>query len=137
MSGPVHSIASVFSRASTPAAAISGLSTLVLAVCLAIFAVVAGVLTYTVVRFSRPGIDPHREPPQVYGSNQIEIAWTVIPVVIVLVLSMATARVISEVQDKRPAAGALRVTVDRVEAAARELLARVAGVLHRSSILRA
>jgi heme/copper-type cytochrome/quinol oxidase subunit 2 len=55
MSGPVHSIASVFSRASTPAAAISGLSTLVLAVCLAIFAVVAGVLTYTVVRSADPG----------------------------------------------------------------------------------
>ena len=35
-----------------------------------------------------------REPPQVYGSNQVELAWTVIPVLIVVVLFMATARVI-------------------------------------------
>src|SRR5262245_15713652 len=101
-SGIVHSVASIFRPASTPAGAIHDLSMLVLAVCTAIFLVVAGVLAYTIVRFRRPSVDLDREPPQVYGSNQIEIAWTVIPVIIVFVLTMATARVVSEVQDKHP-----------------------------------
>jgi cytochrome c oxidase subunit II len=111
MNGPLHSIANIFKPASTPAASIAGLSILVVAVCLAIFVVVAGVLTYTIVRFRRPRFDIDREPPQVYGSSQIEIAWTVIPVLIVVVLTMATARVITEVQDKGPQPDALFVTV--------------------------
>ena len=40
-----------------------------------------------------------REPAQVYGSTQIELAWTVIPVLIVVVLFLATARVIHAIQD--------------------------------------
>ncbi len=107
----LHSVANIFKPLSTPAESIYGLSMLVLAVCLGIFVAVAGVLVYTIVRFRRPAFHVDREPPQVYGSNQIEIAWTVIPVLIVLVLSMATARVITEVQDARPAADALHVTV--------------------------
>ena len=111
MSGVVHSVASIFRPTSTPAESIFGLSMLVLAVCLAIFLAVAGVLAYTIVRFRRPAGDVDREPPQVYGSNQIEIAWTVIPVLIVAVLSMATARVITEVQDKRSGPDDLQVSV--------------------------
>jgi cytochrome c oxidase subunit 2 len=34
----------------------------------------------------------------VYGSNQVELAWTVIPVLVVAALFMATARVIASVQ---------------------------------------
>jgi cytochrome c oxidase subunit II len=41
----------------------------------------------------------------VYGSAQIELAWTVIPILIVVVLFLATARVIHAIQDApRPAA---------------------------------
>ncbi len=40
-------------------------------------------------------------PPQVYGSNQIEIAWTVIPLLIVFVLIMVTARVVSAAPECR------------------------------------
>ena len=113
MSGgaPLHQIANIFRPASTPAEAISVLSTLVLLVCLAIFLTVALTLAYTLVKFRRRPSDADREPPQVYGSNQIEIAWTVIPVLIVAVLAMATARVVSEVQNRQPTSGAVRVTV--------------------------
>jgi cytochrome c oxidase subunit 2 len=112
MSGDVlHAIGNIFRPASTPAESIYGLAMLVLAVCLAIFLAVAGVLVYTIVRFRRRPGEADREPPQVYGSNQIEIAWTVIPVLIVLVLSMATARVISEVQNRQPPEGAVHATV--------------------------
>jgi len=55
-------------------------------------------LFYSVVKFRKRNSDDGREPPQVYGSNQVEIAWTVIPVLIVVALFMATARVIADIQ---------------------------------------
>ena len=40
-----------------------------------------------VVRFrQRDAPNDDSEPPQVYGSTQIELAWTVIPILIVVVL---------------------------------------------------
>jgi hypothetical protein len=36
-------------------------------------------LTYAAVKFRRRVGDVGREPAQVYGSTQIELAWTVIP----------------------------------------------------------
>ena len=108
---PMHSVGNIFRPASTPAESVFDLSLLALAICGAIFLVVAGLLTYTVVRFRARAVDDGREPAQVYGSNQIEIAWTVIPILIVLVLTMATARVISAVQNRTAPAGALQITV--------------------------
>jgi cytochrome c oxidase subunit 2 len=54
-------------------------------------------------------MDAGREPAQVYGSTQIELAWTIIPILIVVVLFLATARVIHAVQDAPEPAGALDV----------------------------
>jgi heme/copper-type cytochrome/quinol oxidase subunit 2 len=62
----------IFAPTSAPAFAIRNLSWFVLGICAAIFVVVGGLLTYSVIRFRRrPGQDS-REPPQVYRSNQIE-----------------------------------------------------------------
>jgi cytochrome c oxidase subunit 2 len=107
----VHSIGNIFQPLATPAESVYHLSILTLLVCAAIFVVVAGILTYAIVRFRQKGGDDRTEPPQVYGSNQIEIAWTVIPVLIVFVLTMSTARVTSAIQDYRMTKDALRVTV--------------------------
>ena len=88
-------------RLSTPANTIFGLSLFVLAVTAVIFTVVFCLLVFSVVRFRKRTDDDGREPPQIYGSNQVELAWTVIPTLIVVTLFMATARVIASVQ--RPA----------------------------------
>jgi cytochrome c oxidase subunit 2 len=106
----VHSVGNIFEPRATPAESVYHLSLLVMAVCAAIFLVVAGVLTYTIVRF-RHKVEDGREPAQVYGSDQIEIAWTVIPILIVFVLTLATARVVSAIQNKRASANAVQVTV--------------------------
>ena len=68
-------------------------------------------LVVAVVRFRRRPGDDAAEPPQVYGSEQVEMAWTVIPVLIVIVLALTTARTVFEVQDRAKPAGALEVTV--------------------------
>ncbi len=88
----------IFAPVSTPAKSIFGLSLFVLAVTGAIFLVVFTLLLYSVVKFRKRKNDDGGEPPQVYGSNQVELAWTVIPVLIVMALFMATARVIANVQ---------------------------------------
>jgi cytochrome c oxidase subunit 2 len=95
---PFMSPTNIFDPVSTPAKSIFGLSVFVLAVTAAIFVVVFSLLNYAVVKFRRRINDDGREPPQVYGSNQVELAWTVIPVLIVVALFMATARVIADVQ---------------------------------------
>jgi cytochrome c oxidase subunit 2 len=92
----------IFAPASTPANSIFGLSLFVLVITAAIFVIVVTLLTYAVVKFRKKSDDDGREPAQVYGSNQVEIAWTVIPILIVVVLFLATARVIASVQRAAP-----------------------------------
>ncbi len=106
---PAWSPTSIFSPASTPARSIFDLSIFVLAVSGVIFAVVFSLLVYSVVKFRARRDDDGREPPQVYGSNQVEIAWTVIPVLIVVTLFLATARVIADIQKPSRPPGALEV----------------------------
>lgn len=84
----------IFDPAATPAHSIFDLSMLVLSVTLAIFLIVAGLLLYALVRYRHRPEDSDREPAQIYGSNQIELSWTVIPILIVVMLFLATTRVI-------------------------------------------
>lgn len=94
-------VPSIFSPASTPANWIYHLSLFVLAVTGVIFVVVFTLIAYAVIRFRRRADDDGREPPQIYGSNQVELAWTVIPVLIVVVLFLAAARVIHAIEDAK------------------------------------
>src|SRR5262249_16976726 len=100
----------IFAPESTPAKSIFDLSIFVLAVTGVIFVVVFTLLVYAIVKFRATSANAGREPAQVYGSTQIELAWTIIPVLIVVVLFAATARVIHAVQDARMPATAVEVT---------------------------
>jgi cytochrome c oxidase subunit 2 len=82
----------------------------VLGICALIFIIVFGLLLYSAVKFRQRPDDDGREPPQIYGSNPLELSWTVIPVLIVLVFFLANARVIHSVQDARRPPGAIEVT---------------------------
>jgi cytochrome c oxidase subunit 2 len=76
----------------------------------AIFVVVFCLLAYAVVKFRKRGADSV-EPAQVYGSTQVELAWTVIPILIVVILFLATARVVAGIQNAARPRNALEVTV--------------------------
>ncbi len=102
---------SILAPASTPAHEIYGLSLFVLLITGAIFAVVAGLLIFVIIKFRARGPDAEHEPPQVYGSVQVELAWTVVPVLIVVVLFLTTARIIFAIQDAPEPRSALDVTV--------------------------
>jgi cytochrome c oxidase subunit 2 len=102
-------IPSIFDPHSTPTKSIYHLSQFVLSVTGLIFVVVFGLLSYVVVKYRNRQGDAGREPTQVYGSTQIELAWTIIPILIVVVLFLATARVIHSVQDAPKPEAALEV----------------------------
>jgi cytochrome c oxidase subunit 2 len=101
----------VFTTVSTPGDDVYTLAVFVLAITGMIFMIVGALLAYGIVRFrARPG-DDGREPPQVYGSNPVEFAWTVVPILIVFVLILTTARTIYTVQAAPRPPGAIGVRV--------------------------
>ena len=102
---------SIFAPASTPAFAIRELALIVLGITGVIFLVVAGLTVFALVRFRRRRGDDGREPPQVYGSRQIELAWTVVPILIVVVLFLVTARYIFAIEGRPQSPEALEVTI--------------------------
>ena len=105
---------SIFDPSSPGAHAIRALFILVLAICGVILVVVEGVLIYSIVRF-RLRSKTTAEPPQVYGSMPIEIAWTAAPALTVFVLALILTRTefLVRVDPKSPPAGSrpLYVTV--------------------------
>jgi cytochrome c oxidase subunit 2 len=105
-----RSIPNIFDSRATPADSIRHLSFFVLSVTGLIFLVVFSLLSYVIVKFRSRASDTEREPAQVYGSTQIELAWTIIPILIVVVLFLATARVIHAIQDAPKPDEAVEVT---------------------------
>jgi cytochrome c oxidase subunit II len=101
----------IFSPQSTPARSILHLSILVLTTTGIIFVVVSALIVYSISKFRARPASANSEPAQVYGSTQIELAWTIIPILIVIVLFVATARGIHEIQDAPMPANAVEVTV--------------------------
>ncbi len=109
----VHGPTSIFSPAGTPAHLVFGLSLLILSVTLTIFLLVAGLLCFALVKYRHRPADSQalREPAQIYGSNQIELSWTVVPILIVVMLFLATARVIYTTEHATKPIAAVDVTV--------------------------
>jgi cytochrome c oxidase subunit II len=103
-------IPNIFDPESTPAESIKNFSLLILTITGTIFFIVFGLIVYIITKFRRRR-DDQREPPQVYGSNHIELAWTITPVIIVIVMVLATARVIHSIQDAPQPPNAVEVTM--------------------------
>jgi cytochrome c oxidase subunit 2 len=80
----------------------------VTAICIAIFAVVAAISVYSLIKFrARP--DDDSDGPPVHGHTGIEIAWTAIP--LVLVVAMIVVSSVALAQNDRVPDNALRVEV--------------------------
>jgi len=95
-----RAIQNIFDPLSKPAELINDTARLTLLICLVIFIIVGGLLLYAVIRYRRRGPeDDATEPSQVYGSAAIELAWTIPPILIVIVLVLVTARTVGEVQN--------------------------------------
>ncbi|HEY6223772.1 MAG TPA: cytochrome c oxidase subunit II [Gemmatimonadales bacterium] len=104
-------VSSIFAPVSTPAVKEADLAKFVLVLSGVVFIVVAGLIAYSVMRFRAPAEEQGSEPSQVYGSVQVEAAWTAVPLIIVVVLMLATGRVIYEIQAAPQPPTAVEVTV--------------------------
>ena len=81
----------IFAPVSKPVKSICELSILVLSIT-AILGVVFSLLAYTVLKFRRRQRGCDTDVAQVYGSKRVELAWTIFPVLMVLVLFLGTAQ---------------------------------------------
>src|SRR6266851_3181099 len=88
---------SIFDPAGPQTEWIRSLAILIFAITGGIFLIVEGVLLYSVYRFRRKPSTDTTEPPQVYGSQPIEIAWTVAPTMVVFVLMLVIIRTLWQV----------------------------------------
>jgi len=92
---------SIFDTHSPHAGAIENLFILTLIVCAVIFAVVATIVVYAVVKFRwREG---EKDPLQFAGSKKVEIIWTAVPILIVVVLFVLTAQAMRVADPPQPA----------------------------------
>jgi len=66
----------------------------VIAICIAIFAIVAAVMIYEIIRF-RAAPDDEEDGPPVHGNTGLEITWTAIPFVLVTAIAIVSAIVLS------------------------------------------
>ncbi|HZR96294.1 MAG TPA: cytochrome c oxidase subunit II [Gaiellaceae bacterium] len=64
------------------------------AICIAIFAVVAAVMIYAVIRF-RAAPDDDSDGSPVHGNTQLEIIWTLVPTVLVTAIAIVSAVVLA------------------------------------------
>lgn len=101
----------IFAPVTTPAHSIHKLAIVVLSIAAGIFVVMTVLTLYVSIRFRVRRSDEDMEPPQVFGSTEIEMAWTIIPVLIIIVLFLTTAGVLFGVQEAQKPANALDVVV--------------------------
>ncbi|HEV2392569.1 MAG TPA: cytochrome c oxidase subunit II [Verrucomicrobiae bacterium] len=94
------SIVPVFSPASPQAKVIVDLFYIVLGVCAVILTIVTGLITWSLLRFRGRADSP--EPRQTFGSVPVEVAWTLIPLLVVICLFVLTARAMNQ-SDPLPA----------------------------------
>jgi cytochrome c oxidase subunit 2 len=80
----------------------------VTAICIGIFSVVASLSVYSLIKF-RAKPDDDSDGPPIHGHTGIEIVWTVIPTVLVVIIAVASAIVLA--RNDRVAADSLRVKV--------------------------
>ena len=88
----------------------------VTAICIAIFALVAAVIVYSIINFrARP--DDDEDGPPTHGNTGLEIVWTAVPAALVTAISIVSAVVLAKNEQlpshaPRPARSAQKSTVD-------------------------
>lgn len=102
---------SIFEPTSYNAGKISELFYLVLAITGLIFVLVLGAIVAFVFRYRARSHDDDTEPPQIYGSWPIEVAWTIAPLLIIFVLFLIVVRSVNEQRPERAPGDALQVRV--------------------------
>jgi cytochrome c oxidase subunit II len=70
-------------------------------ICIGIFALVAGVIVYAVWTY-RVQPDDETDGPPIHGNTGLEVAWTVVPAILVIAIGVVSAVVLSKNADAGP-----------------------------------
>lgn len=84
-------------QAAESAVLVDRLFNFMMGVAVVIFLLVEGALVYAVIRFRRRAGDD-AEGPAIHGNNTLEIIWTLIPAIIVVVISIYSYRVLTQIE---------------------------------------
>jgi cytochrome c oxidase subunit 2 len=85
---------------------------LVTIICVVVFAVVAGVSAYAIYKFRAPPGDMDDGSP-IHGHTGLEIVWTLIPTVLVLVIAVFSAVALTQAEDLPPDHRTIQVTAEQ------------------------
>ena len=77
-------------------------------ICIAVFAIVAAVIVYSVLKF-RVAPEDESDGPPIHGHTGLEIVWTAIPAILVTAISIVSAIVLAKNDDAGP--NPLRIAV--------------------------
>ena len=69
----------------------------VIAICIALFAVVAAAMTYSIIKF-KAAPDDLEDGPSIHGHTGLEIAWTAVPFVLITAIAIVCGIVLSRNQ---------------------------------------
>jgi cytochrome c oxidase subunit 2 len=100
---------SALNPAGPNSAAIASLFNIVLVMATVVFVVVEGLIVISAFRFRRRTKDTS-EPTQVHGNTKAEIAWTILPALIVVTLFVMALQT-QQTLDTKPAAAAEQMTI--------------------------
>ena len=75
-----------------------------------VFVLVEGLLIFFVIRYRRRKNRPAQMPPQIHGNNRLEIAWTILPALILAGVAVPTVTTIFDLA-REPEGNALEVNV--------------------------
>jgi cytochrome c oxidase subunit 2 len=100
---------SALNPAGPNSAAIASVFSVVLVMAVVVFVVVEGLILVSAFRFRRRATDTS-EPSQVHGNTKAEIAWTILPALIVVTLFVMALQTMQTL-NTRPAAAAEQMTV--------------------------
>jgi cytochrome c oxidase subunit 2 len=93
--------------------AINEIYWVVFAVCAVVFVLVEASLVLFVIRFRRRrDTPPEAEGPQIHGNTRLEVIWTIIPAVVLVLIALFTFARIPAVRANTNATEALRVRVE-------------------------
>lgn len=76
-----------------------------------VFVLVEGLLIYTLIRFRRRPKTVHGRPVPVHGNTTLEIAWTVIPAVVLVAIGIPTLQVLADLESTPDDQPVMRVDV--------------------------
>ena len=80
----------------------------VIAICIALFAVVAAAMTYSIIKF-KAAPDDLEDGPSIHGHTGLEIAWTAVPFVLITAIAIVAGIVLS--RNDAQGANPLRIDV--------------------------